>query len=392
MPQSFIPHIVKKLLVLLSVFSIGAFILYSYVFGTVVKPYEIGVRKNAFNFLGVLQKGYANQGLAPGWHWQVPGLSEIIILPRTFQFVQLNDGSVDSRTGSDQGTAGDFKERSLVVPTGDGARVKTDITAISRISSTPVQIDSNNLEQFNEYAAKQEGLPPFAAQYKVSTGGPGDLINYAGELQSGQLGLFSQTLKGELREELSALTSTEFYNPILRERATLRASEKVRKQESSKGIEIWATLLRRYLYEEEKIDNQIFAKNLQEQTEQLNSAKKELAAAEAKTEEARALWDAKIRNLGIEGQTNAEILLSEGALYKEEKVAEGDLLIKTAKADIDKKRSNLYANIEGADVYLAREMAPILGTLGGGIVNNIDPYNLSEWITKLTGGKGSDEE
>ena len=66
-------------------------------------------------------------------------------------------------------------------------------------------------------------------------------------------------------------------------------------------------------------------------------------------------------------------------------------MVRTAEAEIDRKRSQLYANLEGADVYLAREMAPILTTIAGGIISGLDPYNLADWIDKLTGGKKEQE-
>ena len=85
------------------------------------------------------------------------------------------------------------------------------------------------------------------------------------------------------------------------------------------GIEAWGTLVRRYIYSEKNIDDQIFAKNLQEQTERLNSAERALQKEIAITVETQAMWEAQIKDLLISGQQSKVVIESEADRYRVEK-------------------------------------------------------------------------
>jgi hypothetical protein len=340
-----------------------------FIFGKVVPPNYIGVRQNYFEFSYLLKKGFEDEGLEPGLHWTFPRISSVILLPRDFQFIEYREG---------QGAY-----HALDIPTTDGSKVRTDVTIALRL------YDESGVQQEDQVEKKteQKGIAaaPIAIKEETRHGGPRELIyDYTANPQT-VLASVSKTSENYLKRELSQLSTTDFYNPALRETFTLKAEKSVRNEIAPKGVEIFATLIQRYMFAEKTIDDQIFAKNLQVQTERVNAAASRLAGAKANTERERALWDAKIKDLEVESEAKSHVVASEGSLYEAQKMAEGDLLVAEAKAAVDAERASALSSVEGVDVYLGREIAPLLNTLRGGVVSNIDPYDLGRWMEKLTG-------
>lgn len=341
-----------------------------WVFGKVVPPNTIGVRQNYFSIFGLLQEGFSNKGLEAGLHWRIPQVSNIILLPRDFQLVHFTDAEEEDG----------FRRRPLEVQTSDGPKVKVDVSLIVRLYPKAEEslATSNDLESVLE-----SDVVPFAQFKPIAHGGPRDLVvNYQKDLQ-GQLERFSQIAENELRQSLAKLSTADFYNPVLREQAALEANDKINKIVAKVGLELSGTLIRRYVYSDQNINDQIFAKNLQEQSERLNKASSLLAAAKALTEQQRASWDAKIQVLQTDGETQAKVTRSEADLYETSKVAEGDLMVAKARAAIDEARANILNQGYGGDLYVIREMAPLMKTLTGGLVTGIDPFDLRKWIEKL---------
>jgi hypothetical protein len=77
------------------------------------------------------------------------------------------------------------------------------------------------------------------------------------------------------------------------------------------------------------------------------------------------------------------VIRSRGELYEKKQVAKGDLLVAKARAEVDRLTQGVLANSIGAEIYVARELAPILGSLKGGVVQNLDPYDLEQWVKRL---------
>ncbi|MCB0360454.1 MAG: hypothetical protein KDD44_12485, partial [Bdellovibrionales bacterium] len=241
-----------------------------FMFGRVVPPNYIGIRHNGFSLFGVLEKGYAETGLRPGLHWRIPGgVSDIILLPNTFQLINFDT----ERKG------GDLDLHALDVPTSDGSKVKTDITLIVRLFDEPGEsrvpsAGAGDLRQAAEAEGgekREEDKPSIGSdsvplmQYKtVSHGGPQELVSTFTAFPERQRQLFSRIAEDYLRQYLGKLSTTEYYDPVAREGAALRAHNAIQAAVKSDGIELWATLIRRYVYAEREIDDQIFAKNLQE--------------------------------------------------------------------------------------------------------------------------------
>ena len=356
---------------------VGLYILVFFVFGTIIPPNAIGVRQNFYGIPGVLEKGIQTRGLNSGLHWKVPGISTIFLIPRGFQFIHFNDRRQN----------GDLDLPVLDIPTLDGSKVKTDITLVVRYFEKPKTLagGAEGTKEKAEVQQREQISVPFSKPEEISHGGPRELVLWGTKAQQRQLSTMAQIAEDELRASLRRLSTTDYYNPVLRETAALNAKKSMNSLISKRGAEVWGALIRRYTYAEQNIDDQIFAKTLQEQTELLNAAESRLAAVKAKTEQERALWDAKIESLKVEAQAKVGVIRSEGEKYEKTKFAEGDLLVDKADAQVKSAKAKVFYEVQGADVYIAREMAPLLETLNGGIVTGIDPFDINAWVKKFTG-------
>jgi hypothetical protein len=349
-----------------------------FVFGKVVPPDQIGVRRNFFSVPGLLAGGFSSHGLPPGLHWQFPLVSEVGLIPRGVQYVTFSKSRVP----------GEQTIKELLVPTTDGSKVETDVTLVLRFfeqAGGAEQLRTLSNDKLKTGTSLEAAPKP--ERKNVEHGGPRELIERYGSDTLKILERVAERSENELKQNLSQLSTSDYYNPILREQSALRAQENLATGLGLDGIELWGTLIRRYSYAERKIDDQIFAKNLQDQTERLNAAASKLAAAKAETEKQRAFWDAKIQSLEVEGQSKADVIKSQAELFESSKHAQGDLLVAESRAEVDTRRAKALSEIQGADVYIARELAPILRSLKGGVVSDVDPYNIDAWIKKLVGEK-----
>jgi len=363
-------------MLLLFALAIGAVFTPYFVFGKLVPPDQVGVRRNFFSVPGFLEGGFSSVGLSPGLHWQIPLVSEVGLIPRGVQYVTFSKKRVE----------GEKTIKELLVPTTDGSKVETDVTLVLRFfDSAGAEEHLKTVSDENLKTATSLEAAPKPVRKKVEHGGPHELIERYGSDTGKILERVAERSENELKQNLSQLSTSDYYSPVLRERAALRAQDNLATSLGIDGIELWGTLIRRYNYAERKIDDQIFAKNLQDQTERLNAAASKLAAAKAETEKQQAFWDAKIKSLEVEGQSKADVVRSQAELYESSKMAQGDLLVASSKAEVDTRRARALSEIQGADVYVARELAPILRSLKGGVVSDVDPYNIDSWVKKLVG-------
>lgn len=309
----------------------GGVILYT--FGTVVPPGKMGIRQVT---LGPY-RGFSERALSPGYHWTIPFYSVIHLMPSTMQILDLS------------------RDRQPVeIQTTDGSSVDVDVSLLYRF-----------------YTLAGEGH-----------GGPDDLITKVGS-HSEAIKRVETAAMNELRKALGKLSTSEFYNPEKREKEIGEAHEGMNDRLAQFGIRLEAVLLRRYTYREERIDNAIFQKNLQDQEERLNAALSRLAEAKADLERVSAEWDAKIKTLRVKGENEARVLRSEGDLYEAKRTAEGDLEVAKGRAEVEWLKAGALASSAGASIYLGKELAPLLGSLRGGVVSELDPYNLEGWVERF---------
>ena len=318
--------------------TIGALL---YIFGDVVRPGVVGIRQITFG----PGKGFSETGLQPGYHWTVPLYSKIHMVPQVVQILHLhrNKNKYPNATGS------------LEVQTTDGATVDVDVSILTRIYDRPSK----------------------------DHGGPADLIKNIGIADGVWRNHVRRVSDDELRRALGKLSTGQFYDPFLREKQVEVAKNNAHRRLNEFGIAVEQILIRRYTYRAKRIDDAIFSKNLQDQEERLNATKSGLAKVKAELEQVAAEWDAKIRTLKVEGENKAKVVKSEGDLYEEEQKATGNLELAKARAEVEKIKAEVLANTEGADTYLAFKLTPILGSLKGGLVTDIDPYDLTAWLKKL---------
>ncbi len=324
-----------------SVTLILAVMIFAWTFGRVVPPGEMGVRQ--INF-GPYQ-GFSEVSLKPGYHWSIPFYSRIITIPTKKQILNLNRDH--TRYGDSTG--------SIEVQTTDGSSVDVDFSVISS----------------------------FATETTKDSGGPSQLITRIGITPDVWKNHLRRLIVDELKRSLGRLSTGQFYNPELREAEVLEAQNGVNGRLSEYGMKVDAILLRRYTYTEERIDQAVFLKNLQEQEERLNVAASKLAEAKAELEQVAAEWDAKIQNLKVKGDNDARVVLSQGDLYEAQKHAAGDLEVAKAIASVDKLRADALSQNIAAEILVARELSPLLGSLKGGVVSGIDPYDLDGWIKRF---------
>ena len=326
-----------------------------YTFGTIVPPGFIGVRQLDFDlFFGLGPKpGFSDHGLKPGYHWMIPYYSRIHLVPQTVQLLNLHRDS----------SAADFTD--LLIRTTDASSVDVDVTVLTRF------------------------YPDSGTDGKIVHGGPAELLKNFGVDPGPWRKAVRDEVSNKLLVELSSLAAQEFYNPEKREQRLAVAQAAAATALARYGIKLEAILLRRYTYRDDKIDQAIFEKNIQEQEERLNEAATKLASAKAKLEGEAAQGDARIQTLLVSGENQVNILRSEANLYENQKRAEGDLLVAKAKAEVDKLKSAALAQ-RGADIFVARSMAPMLAALRGGVVSDIDPFDVSSWIKRLGVGTYSE--
>ncbi len=320
----------------------------AYTFGVVVPPGKMGVREVVVGFSFGPKQGFSAEALPPGYHWSIPFYSTIHIIPQTMQVLTLAASSQAADREQEQGA--------LEIQTEDGSSVFIDVSLLYR---------------FAERGNTEEGL-----------GGPRDLLTKLQLDPTRWRKQIEQDASNRLKFRLGALSTVEFYDPGKRQESLDLAFSDIKDRVKEYGIVAEGVLLRRYRYTDE-IDNAIFQKNLQEQERSLNDAKSRLAKASAALKEVGAAEDAKIKTLQVEGENKVRVLRSEGDLYRTKKNAEGDLLVAQAKAEVDKLRAGALASGKGAEIYVGRELAPLLSSLKGGTVSNLDPYDLDQWIKRL---------
>jgi len=331
----------------------------AFVFGITVPPGMMGVRQVNFG----PNQGMALRGLPPGFHWKLPFYSDVLFVPQNLQSLDFHS---DTEQVPEQ-TIGDVFPP-LEIQTADRATVEVEATILYRF-----------------YTA------PSGSSESVHHGGPKDLIMAAGSSRAAWVNKVKRAADDSLKRALGELATGEFYNPEAREKQVTVAIDLMNGGSTDykltglahQGIEVAAILLRRYTYKEERIENAIFQKNLQDQEEALSIAQGEFAKAQALSAEEEAKGEARNQTLRIRGEQDAAVLRSEADLEETKKKAEADLLIARARAESDRLKAAAFSKGIGSDVLVAREMGPLLQSLKGGVVTNVDPYDLEAWMKRF---------
>jgi regulator of protease activity HflC (stomatin/prohibitin superfamily) len=348
---------------------IGSIVFYT--FGQVVAPGYIGVRQVTAG----PGQGFSKNGLRPGLHFTVPFLVNVYLIPRTVQVLNFHRKGTQSDIAAVSNDPDQVS--SLEIRTSDGLSVELDVSVLTRFYDSPSPAVEGSAPQGDSAGA-------------VAHGGPADLFTGVGINEEVWDNQIRRVAADELRQALGAMLARQFYEePETRAAALAKALEAMRSRLDPVGIKVEAVLLRRYTYKDDLFDKAIFNKNLQEQEQRLKDASGRLAEVKAELEQVEAEWDAKVVSLRVKGESQSKVLFSEAKLFESQKMAEGDLLVAKAQAEVDKLKAAALAQSTGADVFVAREMAPLLSSLKGGVVTSLDPYDVDAWARRLGVGESS---
>lgn len=318
-----------------------------YLFGYIVKPGYMGVRQIAF---GPYQ-GFSEKGLPPGYHWSVPFYSRIHFVPVTIQLMDFD---------RDEGGEGASKHE-------DSSLKRLPHLEVQTTNGQSMFVDLSLMYRFYEESAPDHG-------------GPRDLITKVGTEEVEWHNRVITVVENELKKTLGRLSTSEFYNPYLRQKEVDTAEKNMDERLSVLGIKIEAVLLRRYTYAAVDIDEAIYQKNLTVLAEQVNAAASKLEEVRAQVSQVASSGDAAVKTLLVEGENQARVIRSRADLYESLKQSEGNLVVAQAKAESDRLKAGAMASASGAQSYVAIEMAPIIKSLKGGVIADIDPFNVDSWL------------
>jgi regulator of protease activity HflC (stomatin/prohibitin superfamily) len=303
-------------------------------FGKTVPPGYMGLRQTYFG----PTKGYEENGFAPGVYLTVPLLSTVHLLPEGVRLLHLEG------------------RNALAVTTVEGALVDLEVSIVTRIN----RISTDSIQ------------------------GPGGLARSLAIADTTRWDKHIESVSEEaLLDSFSKLMASEFYIPEKRLLATEQAFERIKPKLARVGIVLDSLLLHNFNYQRDEIEKAIFAKNIQVKEKELNRALSSLAKVEAELSETEAKLKADVDVLLTKGEQLALRIGSEAALREAENKAKGDQLVALSEAKIKFETSKLLADEQAASRLIAEQMAPLLGSLKGGVISGVDPYDLEQWARRF---------
>ena len=197
---------------------------------TRIEPSEVGVRQSAMS-------GVHEDDQSPGWHWQVPGIHKMIVLPSTYFMLDYTD--------DDKGP-----QKPLVIRTKDNNTVLLDVSVPIRIKpgeAHSLVVDGNHVQD-----------PDGRFRYQR---------------------LAEETATSVLREEMATLDSVGFYSIECRLAVTTKTVEELNKQLAPMHLEAQAVLVRKVTFRPE-YEKQLTQIQLNEQNKLLDAASQKLAGVQ----------------------------------------------------------------------------------------------------------------
>lgn len=195
-----------------------------------VRPYEIGVRQS-------VTSGVLPEDLNIGWHWRIPGLHKLILLPSPYFMLDY--------TNDDSGP-----QTPLLVRTKDNNTVELDI-------SVPVRVKAGHA---HEIVAIGNHIQDADGRYRYQR-------------------LAEETATSVLREGLAALDSVGFYSTTRRIQVSAKVLEILNRQLEPLHLEAQAVLLRAVRFRPE-YEKQLQAIQLNEQNKLLDAATQKMATVQ----------------------------------------------------------------------------------------------------------------
>ena len=201
-----------------------------HVFTARVAPSQVGVRTSATS--GVLA-----EDLEPGWHWRIPGIHKLIVLPASYFMLDY--------TNDDKGP-----QKPLIIRTKDNNTVEIDVSVPIRIKPG----EAHNVVDAGNHVQDPDG------RFRYQR-------------------LAEETATSVLREEMASLDSVGFYSTERRVAAENKALEMLNKQLAPMHLEAQAVLVRAVGFRGE-YEKQLQQIQLNEQNKLLDKASKTLAGVQ----------------------------------------------------------------------------------------------------------------
>ncbi|MCY1077985.1 SPFH domain-containing protein [Archangium lansingense] len=298
-----------------------------------IRPYESGVKQV---ILGG-EKGIRDTVYGPGLHWVTPGAERMHRFPMDLQLLEMADNPSEVGEGADHRVV-----RAIKIQTSEGYTVSADVTVLYRIENP----------------------------YKVMTQiGPGRLYEDSAVIPRAEQ---------VLRRTLGEMDADDFYKGDRRDKAVAQAQKLLVAELEPKGIKVTHVLLRQYRYDS-RYQQAIEQRKIQDQSVFKNMAEAAAAQAEAEKNKIIAQGQATVQVELSRGDAEVAKLRSEADLYRRTKAAEGDLVVKLARAKgIELENAALRG--AGSENMVGLKMADVLGgtqvivvpTDGEGGVNPLD--------------------
>lgn len=275
-----------------------------------IGPAEVGVRQIIYG------SGIQKEPLGTGTHFIIPAYERIHILPKDLQSLDL------STKGENSEHAQGRTVEAIRIQTSDGYQVTVDATILYRIKD-PYQI--------------------------ISRGLGGKVYEDSIVIPRSQQAL--RTAFGELNSE-------QFYQGSQRLQQTKVAFDRLKPEIEGFGIELVKVLVRRITYDQ-AYQHQIEQRKIQDQVVFRNHAEQAAAKAEAHKREIVSAGQATVRVELEKGKREVAQILSDAELYRRQKDAEGDLLVKTAQAQ-GTELENRALEGAGAQSLVGQKLADVL--------------------------------
>ena len=298
-----------------------------------VRPYEMGVKQVILGGETGIREGV----YGPGLHWVTPGAERMHLFPTDLQVLEMADSAAEVGEGADHRVV-----RAIKIQTSEGYTVSADVTVLYRIEDP----------------------------YKVMTQiGPGRLYEDSAVIPRAEQ---------VLRRTLGEMDADDFYKGDQRDKAVGQAQKLLIDELEPKGIKVTHVLLRQYRYDS-RYQQAIEQRKIQDQSVFKNMAEAAAAQAEAEKNRIIAEGQATVQVELTRGDAEVSKLLSGAELYRRTKAAEGDLVVKLARAKgIELENAALRG--AGSENMVGLKMADVLGgtqvivvpTDGEGGVNPLD--------------------
>ncbi len=300
---------------------------------TFVRPGEAGVKQIKFG----LGKGIEPFVYGTGLHYVGAG-ETMHRFPMRVQVLELSN----SRGERSEDLEGHRVAPGVNIQTSEGYTVQVDITVLYRIAD-PLKV--------------------------MTTIGPGRLFEDSAVIPRAQQ---------DLRRALGELDAEDFYRGTKRTEKAHDAQVALENELKDKGIEVVQVLVRRYTYDQ-RYQQAIEQRKIQDQTVFKNEAEAKAATANAAKNKIVAEGAAAVQVELARGDAEVKKLEGDADLYRRQKAAAGDLLVKLAEAQGTELENQALRGV-GSENMVGLRMAEalrgtrviVLPTDGEGAMNPLD--------------------